>query len=87
MKKETAEKFNALEKEIKKIDSFLENVRTLGCGIEVHLLKKKFRFKLKAVPYGPVAAKEFEVYGELNSKILEVIRNYRDELIAQQEEL
>ncbi|MCT0449385.1 hypothetical protein EFK69_09490 [Lactococcus lactis subsp. lactis] len=87
MNKENLKKINAISSEIEKIDRFIESYcrapRTIG--LNIYGQDKFLGMTLK--PYGSLGNIEFAIPSELNRKLIDLVVEYRENLVAEQEKL
>gem|GEM_PF-1918354 len=86
-KKDKLEQINRIEQEIKEIDSFLSNYYKAPRYFKLAAFKQNFVFSLKLGGYGTLSRTEYELPRDLNNEILNVVFNYREKLIAEQDKL
>lgn len=87
MNKDKLEQINKNEQEIKLIDSFIYNYDRKPRRVKLALFKRVFRFSLRTPGYGFLPQAEYELPYDLSDEILNVVRNYRETLIAEQDKL
>ncbi|WP_285141435.1 hypothetical protein [Lactococcus petauri] len=87
MNKDSLNRIYNIEQEIKHIDSFLSSYDKKPRKINLELFRKKFRFSLRLWGYGFLSEATFVMSEELNGQILKVVKDYREKLIAEQNEL
>lgn len=87
MNKDSLNRIYNIEQEIKKIDSFLYNYDRKPRRIKLALFKRVFRFSLRIPGYGFLPQAEHELPYDLSDKILKVVRDYREKLVVEQNEL
>lgn len=87
MNKDNLNRIYNIEKEIKEIDRFLSNYYKAPRGVKLAAFKREFRFCLRTSGYGVLPKTEYELTYNLSDEILKVVKDYREKLIAEQNEL
>ncbi|MFK4843362.1 hypothetical protein ACI1UB_05000 [Lactococcus petauri] len=87
MNKDSLNQINEIGQEIKEINRFLSNYYTAPRGVKLAAFKQKFIFSLQVNGYGVLPKMEYELPYNLSDEILRVVEDYREKLIAEQNEL
>lgn len=87
MNKDNLNRIYKIEQEIKEIDSFLSSYDKKPRKINLELFKKQSKFSLRLWGYGLLSEATLIMSEELNGQILKVVKDYREKLIAEQNEL
>ncbi|WP_019299056.1 hypothetical protein [Lactococcus garvieae] len=87
MNKDNLNRIYNIEKEIKEIDRFLSNYYKAPRGVKLAAFKQKFIFSLQVNGYGVLPKMEYKLPYNLSDEILKVVRDYREKLVAEQNEL
>ena len=75
---------NEINAEIKKIDYFLISAEMVWTG---KLIKQTQKYVLKSTAYGAISSEEYELDTETKNEMLDVLRNKRDRLKAELNQL
>lgn len=87
MNKENLNKINYINSEIEKIDRFIESYCRAPRTIGLNIYKQEKFLGMTLKPYGFLGNIEFAIPSELNRKLIELIREHRESLVAEQEKL
>lgn len=87
MNKENLNKINDISSEIAKIDRFIESYCHAPRTVGLNIYKQEKFLSMTLKPYGFLGNIEFAIPSELNRKLIELIREHRESLVAEQEKL
>ena len=87
MRQESLYQINEIDREIKKIDNFLYNYGRKNRSIGLSIYKKDSFLSMKLKGYGCLGEIEIALSSELNSKLIEMVQEYRKSLVDKQDRL
>lgn len=87
MNKDNLNKINAISSEIAKIDRFIESYCRAPRTIGLNIYKQDKFLGMALKPYGFLGNIEFAIPSELNRKLIDLIVEHRESLVAEQEKL
>ena len=87
MNKENLYKINDISSEIAKIDRFIESYCRAPRTIGLNIYKQDKFLGMELKPYGFLGNIEFAIPSELNRKLIDLIVEHRESLVAEQEKL
>ncbi len=87
MNKENLNKINAISSEIAKIDLFIESYCRAPRTIGLNIYKQDKFLGMELKPYGFLGNIEFAIPSKLNRKLIDLIVEHRESLVAEQEKL
>lgn len=87
MNKENLNKINDISSEIAKIDRFIESYCRAPRTISLNIYKQDKFLGMELKPYGFLGNIEFAIPSELNRKLIDLIVEHRESLVAEQEKL
>ncbi len=85
MNKNNLAEINKIEREIKEVDSIVNTYITAPRNLRLIQFKKRFKLRLRG--YGVLEEKEYIMDDILTSKVIGILRQYKEDLIAKQKEL
>lgn len=85
MNKNNLAEINKIEREIKEVDSIVNNYITAPRNLRLIQFKKRFKLRLRG--YGVLEEKEYIMDDILTSKLIGILRQHREDLISKQKEL
>ncbi|WP_353727287.1 hypothetical protein ABQ274_12680 [Lactococcus lactis] len=87
MNKDNLNKIKAIQSEIEKIDRFIESYARAPRSVGLNIYKQEKFLSMTLKPYGFLGNIEFAIPSKLNRKLIELIREHRESLVAEQEKL
>ncbi|WP_282798571.1 hypothetical protein [Lactococcus lactis] len=87
MKNEKLNKINDISSEIAKIDRFIESYCRAPRTISLNIYKQDKFLGMELKPYGFLGNIEFSIPSKLNRKLIDLIVEHREILVAEQEKL
>lgn len=87
MNKENLNRINDINSEIEKIDRFIESYARAPRTVGLNIYKQEKFLGMTLKPYGFLGNIEFAIPSELNSKLIDLIVEHRESLVAEQEKL
>ena len=87
MNKENLNKINGINSEIARIDRFIENYAHAPRTVGSNIYKQEKFLGMTLKPYGYLGNIEFAIPSKLNRKLIELLREYRESLVAEQNKL
>lgn len=87
MNKENLNKINDISSVIAKIDRFIESYCSAPRTIGLNIYKQDKFLGMGLKPYGFLGNIEFAIPSELNRKLIDLIVEHRESLVAEQEKL
>lgn len=87
MNKDNLNKINAISLEIKKIDRFIESYAHAPRAVGLNIYKQEKFLSMTLKPYGFLGGIEFVIPSELNRKLIDLMVEYRESLVAEQNKL
>lgn len=85
MNKNNLAEINKIEREIKEIDSIVDTYITAPRNLRLIQFKRRFKIRLRG--YGVLEEKEYLMDDTLTSKVIGILREYKEDLIAKQKKL
>lgn len=87
MNKENLNKINDISSEIAKIDRFIESYAHAPRTVGLNIYKQEKFLGMTLKPYGFLGNIEFAIPSKLNRKLIDLIVEHRESLVAEQEKL
>lgn len=87
MNKDNLNKINDINSEIEKIDRFIESYAHAPRTVGLNIYKQEKFLGMTLKPYGYLGNIEFAIPSKLNRKLIELLREYRESLVAEQNKL
>ena len=87
MNKENLNKINDISSEIAKIDRFIESYCRAPRTVGLNIYKQEKFLGMTLKPYGFLENIEFAIPSKLNRKLIDLIVEHRESLVAEQEKL
>jgi hypothetical protein len=87
MNKDNLNKINDINSEIEKIDRFIESYCRAPRTIGLNIYKQDKFLGMALKPYGFLENIEFAIPSKLNRKLIDLIVEHRESLVAEQEKL